>query len=251
MKKKLSGLLILGLFTLLSACGGGSSSGNGPGEVGLFESRWSDQIVTTCSVSGFTTNIDEPLQYSIIEDSSGTFRLWVGDSSVILTVSGSNASTSETLSITGTSYSVNVTDISIALSEDNSSISGTFNYSVDANGLTGLCPGSLSLASSRVTPSTAPAEPTGLTVVNPTDRSLELNWTTEASGEAVGYIIKRMGPADSDYVEIARVGNGAAAYIDGSLNSKSTYYYQVISFNSVGQSAAALALDTTLPPPPT
>ncbi|HEU0293624.1 MAG TPA: alpha-amylase family glycosyl hydrolase [Anaerolineales bacterium] len=103
-------------------------------------------------------------------------------------------------------------------------------------------PGNLTVNSSGDT--TAPATPTGLTVVSASPDGIELTWN-DVSGDATlyGYEVRRSNTSGGPYTTIAAVTDNT--YTDTSVDQGVTYYYVVrsvdSSFNRSGHSSEVFA----------
>jgi hypothetical protein len=81
-----------------------------------------------------------------------------------------------------------------------------------------------------------PASASNLSVTNPTNNSLTLNWTDNSDNES-GFRIERSGSSNGPWSQIATVGSNVQSYINSGLSSGHTYYYRVIAYNSWGDAA--------------
>lgn len=94
------------------------------------------------------------------------------------------------------------------------------------------------VASFRLAPSvtTVPATPEGLTASGTSPCAIDLQWTDKANNET-GYKVQRS--ADGvNWSKRAALGANAASFTDTGLAEGSTWFYRVLTWNSVGNSAA-------------
>ena len=83
---------------------------------------------------------------------------------------------------------------------------------------------------------TAPAAPSGLTVVGVSSTQINLSWTDNASNET-GFKIERKTGAGGTYSQIATPGANVTSYNDTGLTAGTLYYYRVRATNAIGDSA--------------
>ncbi|NDD63326.1 MAG: hypothetical protein EBZ36_05020, partial [Acidobacteria bacterium] len=86
------------------------------------------------------------------------------------------------------------------------------------------------------TPQTVPAAPTELTATAVSGLQINLAWIDNSSSED-GFRIMRKASLSGSFTELARVAADVRSYQDRGLTSNTRYYYQVIAYNSVGDSA--------------
>ena len=94
---------------------------------------------------------------------------------------------------------------------------------------------SLAMYSVPAPPTTPPNAPTNLTTSTPSAAAVQLNWTDNSNNESA-FLIER----STDGVNFAPIGNAsvnATQYIDYSVQAFTTYYYEVIATNIIGNSA--------------
>ena len=98
------------------------------------------------------------------------------------------------------------------------------------------------------TATTAPAAPTNLTATNSEVSRVALNWTDNSSNES-GFAIMRATSASGPFTQVGSTGANVSTYNDSGLGYSTTYYYEVIASNNIGNSAPTnVASVTTLPP---
>jgi hypothetical protein len=95
-------------------------------------------------------------------------------------------------------------------------------------------------------PGTPPA-PTNLTATATSLSQIVLNWTNNATDES-GFIIERSTAANGTFTQVGTTSAGVTTYTDTNLSPSTTYFYQVLATNSVGNSFATnQASATTFP----
>src|SRR5439155_13786636 len=94
---------------------------------------------------------------------------------------------------------------------------------------------------STVTP---PAAPSNLTATAASPTRVELAWKDNSTNED-GFKVKRKGPSDADFVDIAQTGPSVTAYSDVGASANTAYTYRVRAFNSAGGAASNDASVTT------
>ncbi len=90
-----------------------------------------------------------------------------------------------------------------------------------------------------IIPGEIPQEPSELTVVNAQKRNIKIKWLDNSVNEA-GFYVQRapdVGNAPGTWVDIATLPIDSISYVDINLTSKTTYWYRVAAFNSLGASA--------------
>jgi len=93
-------------------------------------------------------------------------------------------------------------------------------------------PASLALAGDGVSPTTtAPSTPTAV------QQTVELSWNPSTS-TVVGYYVYRSQSAGSGFQKISASPVGATNYTDSTVNSGTTYYYEVTAVNAAGEESA-------------
>src|SRR6187402_168357 len=80
----------------------------------------------------------------------------------------------------------------------------------------------------------APA-PAPLAAASSTANSITLSWNDVTSDED-GFRVRRYDGSVGDFIEIASVGPNVTSFRDSGLLAVQWYYYQVVSFNAVGNS---------------
>ena len=93
-------------------------------------------------------------------------------------------------------------------------------------------------------PTTAPAAPTGLTVISGNGQAV-LVWN--GSAQAAGYIVERSTNNGGSYYPVGG-GVTGASYTDTSVASGGTYYYVVVATNQIGESLPSAEASVTLIP---
>ena len=97
-------------------------------------------------------------------------------------------------------------------------------------------------------PDTLPIEPSALSALPISDSEIDLAWTDNSDNEG-GFKIDRS-PDGASWVEIATVGMDIIVYSDSSLDAETLYYYRVMAYNSVGDSAYSNTANATTEPTP-
>ncbi len=102
---------------------------------------------------------------------------------------------------------------------------------------------------STVTP-TAPAAPSGLAVQSVLYNRVTIGWTDNASNET-GFKVERSADGVT-FTEIATLGADTRGFSDAAVAARTSYYYRVRAYNSVGASAYSITVKVTTPdaPPP-
>jgi len=99
---------------------------------------------------------------------------------------------------------------------------------------------------------TAPAAPSTLSASAASDTSVTVRWSDNSSDET-GFRLERS-LNGVDYSEIVALGASAASFVDNGLVARTTYYYRVRAYNSVGNSAysnvGSVTTSGVAPPPP-
>jgi hypothetical protein len=106
-------------------------------------------------------------------------------------------------------------------------------------------------SSSAGTTPTAPAAPSSMAVRSNAYNGVSLGWVDNSTNES-GFKLERSGDG-VNFSEIATLGTDATSFADGSVAARSTYYYRVRAFNSVGGSGFSNTVGVTtpdVPPPP-
>ena len=88
-----------------------------------------------------------------------------------------------------------------------------------------------------------PNAPTNLTVTNTTSTEVDLSWA-EAPANETGFYVDRSTTSSGGFASIATLGT-ATAYSNTGLTSGTTYYYEIIAFNTHGNSPASAIVDAT------
>jgi fibronectin type 3 domain-containing protein len=91
-------------------------------------------------------------------------------------------------------------------------------------------------AATPACPVTLPAAPTNLTA-SPAKTTVNLTWTDNANNED-GFKIYR-GPSAASLTLIATVGPNTTSYLNSGLARRTTYYYKVCAYNTVGENCSA------------
>lgn len=125
----------------------------------------------------------------------------------------------------------------------------TYEYRVRAVN-TGGKSGYSNVATGKTLP-TAPSAPTQLTVTNPTQTTLTLNWTDSSNNES-GFKVER---STDNFVNnvtlVTTTGANVKTFKDTALKPDTTYYYRVKATNKGGDSGASnIASGKTLPTAP-
>jgi subtilisin family serine protease len=94
-------------------------------------------------------------------------------------------------------------------------------------------------AHNSVNPADAkPDAPSELTAGAVSSNQIDLSWTDNASVES-GFKIERASVSGGPYTHVATVGADVASYNDMGANEATTHYYQVLAFNSAGDSGSS------------
>jgi hypothetical protein len=104
---------------------------------------------------------------------------------------------------------------------------------------------------STATPTpTAPAAPSGLAVQSALYNKVTIGWTDNSSNET-GFKVERSTDGVT-FAEIATLGADTRSFADVAVAARTSYYYRVRAYNSVGASAYSSAVRVTTPdvPPP-
>jgi hypothetical protein len=124
-------------------------------------------------------------------------------------------------------------------------ITGTVGGS--GSGITSLFAGTPALAPTlvieRELASNAPLAPGDLTAIGG-NASINLSWTDNSDNET-GFIVERSLTPGGPFTEISTTGADMASYVDSGLDAGSTYYYEVIATNAVGDSPPAPEVSAT------
>ncbi len=94
-----------------------------------------------------------------------------------------------------------------------------------------------------------PTAATGLTGQVATGTQFNMNWTNTATNED-GYKIMRLDPGASSYHLVTTLAARTNSFFDTGLMNGSTYSYQVVASNTVGDSAPSNTLTVTIPVAP-
>ncbi len=90
----------------------------------------------------------------------------------------------------------------------------------------------------------APNAPTNLTVTNVTSTEVDLAWT-EAPATETGFYVDRSTTSSGGFGSIATLGMTPTAYSNTGLTTGTTYYYEIIAYNTHGNSAASAIVNAT------
>ncbi len=96
-----------------------------------------------------------------------------------------------------------------------------------------------------IVPTVVPAAPTNLVVTAPVASEITLNWTDNSTNEAA-FNIQRS-TDDKNWTQIGAVGANVTTYNDTTVQSLTTYYYQVQASNVIGVSAFTNVASATTP----
>ena len=86
-----------------------------------------------------------------------------------------------------------------------------------------------------------PPTPTNVTTTNQTQTTATITW--DEALEAAGYRVFRGTSATGPFTQVAEVSN--TSYVDQNLTPNTTYYYTVLAYNELGESAQTAALEVT------
>ena len=95
----------------------------------------------------------------------------------------------------------------------------------------------------------APPAPTNLTAAPASGTQINLAWTDNSSTET-GFIIQRKDGTTGTYAQLTIVPPGTTSYQDTGLLANTTYFYQVLAANFVGNSPLSNEASATTPVPP-
>jgi uncharacterized repeat protein (TIGR02543 family) len=95
---------------------------------------------------------------------------------------------------------------------------------------------------------TAPNAPSALTATSSSGSTATLNWTDNSTNET-GFKVKRATAAAGPYTQVGLTATNIPTYTDTGLSPQTTYYYQVVATNSVGDSTASNTATVTTQPP--
>ncbi|MTI38373.1 fibronectin type III domain-containing protein, partial [Fulvivirga lutimaris] len=84
-------------------------------------------------------------------------------------------------------------------------------------------------------PGTAPVNPSSVSAIAIDYKSVNVTWVDNAADET-GYQIFRATDEDPEYRAIATLPSGSTSYLDESLQSGTTYHYQIVALGQYGQS---------------
>ncbi len=125
--------------------------------------------------------------------------------------------------------------------------SGVVSYykltAVDNNGLESGA-ATASATSTGTGTGTAPTAPSGLTA-SPSASSITLNWVDNSSNETGFQIMRKIG-AGGTYAPLTTTAANVTNFVDTSVSSGNTYYYQVIAVNGAGNSSASNEVNASL-----
>ena len=94
------------------------------------------------------------------------------------------------------------------------------------------------------TPLAPPGIPGGFAASATTTDTIELSWTT-SSGTLDGYRLGRSTVPTGPYSHVATLTAGDVMYSDAGLSDDTPYYYELIAYNTAGDSPTATAMATT------
>ena len=93
----------------------------------------------------------------------------------------------------------------------------------------------------------SPAAPSNAVATAVSQSAITVTWTDNSNNEA-GFSVKRSTSAAGPFVQVGAPGANVTTYTDSGLTPNTTYYYQVVAYNSNGSSAATnVASATTFP----
>jgi hypothetical protein len=81
-----------------------------------------------------------------------------------------------------------------------------------------------------------PQAPSSLSCIDPTYKSITLQWEPGTNDTISGYFIERKEDENSEFVVIGMADNNATTYIDMEVDAASTYTYRIQAYNSAGSS---------------
>ena len=148
---------------------------------------------------------------------------------------GVNFSWSYTLSPTASSFSVT-----------GLTASTTYYFRIrayNANGTSGYSNTSSATTSPTTAPTLPPNAPSGLAATAASSSQINLAWTNNATNQN-GFQIQQSSDG-TNFTTVASVGAGVTSYLVSGLSASTTYYFQVIAYNPVGNSAPSNVASAT------
>ncbi|HLF26430.1 MAG TPA: fibronectin type III domain-containing protein [Anaerolineae bacterium] len=122
----------------------------------------------------------------------------------------------------------------------------TYTYRVRAFNANGNSPNSNDAAVTTPGGPPPPAAPTNLVATAVSGSQVTLSWQDNSTNEQ-GFLLKRKGPNDVGFVDLATLGQNVNTYVDTSVSPATLYMYRVRAFNANGNSANSNDASVTTP----
>ncbi|MFK7850480.1 MAG: M6 family metalloprotease domain-containing protein [Akkermansiaceae bacterium] len=142
-----------------------------------------------------------------------------------------------------------------SLSSDSTSFSDTglssetaYTYRIRAGNNAGFSTYSNQATATTDSPPLPPVAPTNLAATAVSDTGIDITWT-DASDNEDGFLVDRSLDTLTWSEAVADLPAGTTSFADGGLNSSTTYFYRVRSYNAQGTATSANASATTDAPP--
>jgi len=246
------GIWLTGMFlvvtSLLAACGGGGGGdGAGPGATPPADVSGTWAIHETiddhaCNGTGdtadYSISVTQQGNQITVVAGANTFHGTVNGNSIGWTGQYSDASLGGYVTITSMTVTVN-----------GASLSGSahWDFRTTQSG-TVACSGTTAVSGTRVTTTTAPSAPSGLSAQALSESSIRLSWSDGSSNES-GFKIERATGAQGPFAQVGTVNAGIVQFTDTGLAASTIYQYRVRAYNGSGDSAYTAAVSAaTLPP---
>ncbi|HEY9051351.1 MAG TPA: fibronectin type III domain-containing protein [Gammaproteobacteria bacterium] len=224
----------------MTACGGGGGSGT----ITPIADVTGDWTITE---SGTSNCPGEETYYNVytITVSQSDNTLTVSTPVGIFTGSINGDSISWTGSFAEDGGVTTITSMSLTVSSDGNSLSGTSSWSwTDGDS---SCSGTNQTVNATRVPGTGPIPnaPSSLSATSVSQSSINLSWIDNADNET-GFKVERSTSAASGFSQIALIANtNQTSYTDNGLNAMTTYYYRVRAYNTNGDSSYSNSANAT------